>query len=187
MRDCVLLADLFNDFEHEEGERLLVSFRQQVQGMRDLIQHARTHGLPVVYANDAAGDWTGDARTAVERARARRVGALVDLLAPAPADAFLVKPRYSAFDHTPLRFVLEELGAERLLLGGMATERCVAQSAIDAREEGFKVTVVRAACAAVDGELGEIALRYLRDVAGVFVVDGVADLGSTEAVVRGTR
>ena len=49
------------------------------------------------------------------------------------------------------------------------------------------MTVVRAACAAVDGELGEIALRYLRDVAGVFVVDGVADLESTEAVVRGTR
>jgi nicotinamidase-related amidase len=56
------------------------------------------------------------------------------------------KPRYSAFDHTPLALLLEELDRERVVLVGLTTEGCIAQSAIDARELGYKVSVVPAAC-----------------------------------------
>jgi nicotinamidase-related amidase len=51
----------------------------------------------------------------------------------------------------------------------MATEMCVTQTAITARELGFKVTVLAGACACVDERLERIALEYLRQVAGVFV------------------
>lgn len=49
----------------------------------------------------------------------------------------------------------------------MATERCVTQTAIAARELGFKVTVMADACACVDARLERVALEYLRDVVGV--------------------
>ena len=55
----------------------------------------------------------------------------------------MIKLRYSAFDHTPLALILEELGCERLLLAGMPTEGCVTQSTIAARELGFTVSVLR--------------------------------------------
>ena len=56
----------------------------------------------------------------------------------ATGDGFLRKPRYSAFDNTALGIVLEELGVERVLLAGAATEMCIVQSAIDARELGLQ-------------------------------------------------
>jgi nicotinamidase-related amidase len=46
----------------------------------------------------------------------------------------------------------------------------VAQTAIDARELGFKVSVLAQACATVDERLERVALEYLEAVAGVFVV-----------------
>ena len=86
-----------------------------------------------------------------------------------PDDAFVLKPRYSAFDHTPLVMLLRELGVERLLLAGAATEGCVVQSGIDARELGFKVTILAAACATIDPELEQISLKYAEQVAGIRV------------------
>jgi nicotinamidase-related amidase len=65
----------------------------------------------------------------------------VEAVAPREGETFVVKPRYPAFDHTPLDLILRELEAERLLLSGMSTEGCVAQTAIHARELGFKVSV----------------------------------------------
>ena len=90
-------------------------------------------------------------------------------IAPGQGDRFIVKPRYSAFDHTPLELILRELEVERLLLGGMSTEGCVAQSTIDARELGFKVTVLAQACATIDERVERVALEYLEQVAGAFV------------------
>jgi nicotinamidase-related amidase len=62
--------------------------------------------------------------------------------------------------------VLRELAIERILLAGTATEMCVAQTAIAARELGFKVSILAPACACVD-ELDErVALAYLERVVG---------------------
>jgi nicotinamidase-related amidase len=50
---------------------------------------------------------------------------------------------------------------------GLTTEGCIAQSAIDARELGYKVSIVPAACATVDPQLEQVALQYLDQVVGV--------------------
>jgi nicotinamidase-related amidase len=103
-------------------------------------------------------------RSAVERGRG---GALIAAVAPRDGDRIVLKPRYSAFDSTPLEILLRRLEIEHLRLAGMATEMCVAQTAIGARELGFKVTVLSRACACVDERLERVALEYLRDVVGV--------------------
>jgi len=121
----------------------------------------------VIYANDDAGRWDGDAPGLVRAATMSGRGAeLVKRVAPQSGDHFIFKPRYSAFDSTPLDILLRQLRVERLLAGAV-TERCVAQTAIAARELGFKVTVLPEACACVDARLEEIALEYLEEVAGV--------------------
>jgi nicotinamidase-related amidase len=51
-------------------------------------------------------------------------------------------------------------------LAGAATEGCVAQTAIDARELGFKVTVLAGACATVDERIEQVTLNYLENVVG---------------------
>ena len=63
---------------------------------------------------------------------------------------------YSAFfenDHetpTGLTGYLKERGIERLTFAGLATDYCVAYSALDARRSGFAATVVIDACRAID-------------------------------------
>jgi nicotinamidase-related amidase len=101
-----------------------------------------------------------------------RGGELVAAVAPRDGDRFVVKPRYSAFDHTPLVLILRELEIERLLLAGTATEACVTQTAIDGRELGFKISVLADACATVDERVEKIALDYLESVVGVRIERG---------------
>jgi nicotinamidase-related amidase len=166
LKDALLLVDVLNDFRHEDGERLLESFRARQEGMERALSEARSGGVPLVYAQDNRGVWDGDRNRLVREALDGPGGELLEPLAPAEDDRFVVKPRYSAFDKTPLELVLRGLELERLLLAGSATEGCVAQTAIDARELGFKISVLAGACATVDERLEQVALEYLESVVG---------------------
>jgi nicotinamidase-related amidase len=166
VRDALLLVDVINTFDHEDGERLLESFRDRHEGLVRALERARRDRVPVVYANDNVGVWDGDAPGLVERAVDGPGGDLVRAIAPREGDLFVLKPRYSAFDHTPLELLLRELEVERLLLAGTATEMCVVQTAIAARERGFKVSVLVDACATVDERMERISLDYVENVVG---------------------
>jgi nicotinamidase-related amidase len=174
VRDALLLVDVINAFDHEDGERLLDSFRARHGALVGALERARRDGVPVVYANDNVGVWDGDAPGLVRRAVDGPGGDLVAAIAPRDGDLFVIKPRYSAFDHTPLELLLREREVERLLLAGTATEMCVVQTAIAARERGFKVSVLVDACATVDERMEEISLDYLENVVGARVERGAA-------------
>jgi nicotinamidase-related amidase len=172
VRDALVVIDIVNRFEHEDADRLLASFRTRADAMEAAIGAARRRGDPVVYVNDHDGSWVSDAPGLVRDAMDGRGGDVVARLAPRPDDPFLLKARYSAFDHTSLDLLLGELGVERLLLMGAATEGCVVQSGIDAREHGLKVTILAQACATVDEHLEEVALHYAEEVGGMRVERG---------------
>jgi nicotinamidase-related amidase len=176
VKDALLVIDVVNTFEHEDGDALLASFRERLPGIQTALARAREAGIPVVYVNDNAGRWDSDApalvRAAVEGGRG---GDVVAAVAPQPGDRFVLKPRYSAFDHTPLVIILRELEIERLLLAGAATEACVVQTAIDARELGFKVTILADACATVDEEIERLAFEYAGRVVGAWI-ESAADV-----------
>ena len=174
MNDALWLVDVLNDFLHEDGDALLASFRVRHGALSAELESARG-SMPVVYANDDWGRWDANAPGLVRSAVAHgRGGELVAAIAPRDGDRVVLKPRYSAFDSTPLEILLRQLEIEHLLLAGMATEMCVTQTAIAARELGFKVTVLPDACACVDERLEHIALEYLRDVVGVRLAAGPA-------------
>jgi nicotinamidase-related amidase len=187
MRDVLLVVDVLNDFEHEDGEALLAAFRTSQPALAAALTAARSAGVPVVYANDNHGVWDGDAPALTRRALTGQGGDLIRDIAPQTGDRFVVKPRYSAFDHTPLDPLLEELDAERILLAGTATEMCVAQTAIAAREHGLKVTVLTDACAAVNAENGQTALEYLERVVGVVLGQSGDVPGQPRSVYRAAR
>jgi nicotinamidase-related amidase len=173
VKDVLLLVDVINDFRHEDGKKLLASFRERHGALVSAIERARADGMPIVYANDNYGDWVGDASRLVREAIEHGLGGdLVRAIAPVESDRMVVKPRYSAFDHTPLELILRDLEAERILLAGTATEMCVVQTAIDAKEEGFKVTILADACATTDVRLERLALEYAETIVGAFVERG---------------
>lgn len=175
--DALLVVDVLSDFDHEDAAPLLTSFRERGARMAEAIAAARDSGVPVVYVNDDRDRWDSDAPTLAREAAEGPGGDVVRLLLPQAGDRVLLKHRYSAFDHTALELLLESLEVERVLLVGAATEGCVVQTAIDAREHGLKATILADACATADEHLEKIALRYAEDVGGIRVrrvIDGVA-------------
>jgi nicotinamidase-related amidase len=169
MNDVLVVVDVINTFAHDDAAALLSSFRERLPTMVETLDAARAEDLPIVYVNDASDGWDGDAPGLVRRAIDRGSGGdVVAALAPMPGERFVFKPQYSAFDHTPLATILRDEGIERILLAGAAIEGCVVQTAIDARENGFKVTILTSACATVDEELERIAIAYASRVAGVY-------------------
>jgi nicotinamidase-related amidase len=177
MNDALLVVDVIDTFDHDDGDALLASFRARAARMAETLREARmSTGLPVLYVNDAHGDWAGDAPSFVRRAVEDGAGGeIVMALAPQAGERFLFKPRYSAFDHTPLVLVLESERVERVLLMGAATEGCVVQTAIAAREYGLKATILTEACATTEEELERVALAYAEKVGGVRLAPNLAE------------
>jgi nicotinamidase-related amidase len=170
VRDALVVVDVLTDFDHPDGARLRESFRARQPALREAIDDARRTGTPVIYVNDSHGSWSYDVPAEVRRViEACGEPELMAAVAPQPGDLFMRKPRYSAFDHTALELVLRDSGVERVLLAGAATEMCIVQTAIDARELGLKVTILADACATVDPELEAVALTYAERVAGARV------------------
>jgi nicotinamidase-related amidase len=166
---ALLAIDVISTFEHEDADAVLSSFRARIDGMEAALERARAAGMRVVYVNDANGKWDGDAPSHVRRAVEGRGGDVVRRIAPREDDLFFFKPRYSAFDQTPLRQVLADLEIDHVHLIGAATEGCVVQTGIDGREQNLKVTILRSACATADDELERIALAYAEKVGGIRV------------------
>jgi nicotinamidase-related amidase len=187
VKDGLLIVDVFNTFDHEDGDDLRASFYERVPVMVEAIAAARSAEIPVVYVNDQLERWDADAPGLVRAALAVRPGGeVIAPLEPEPGDRFVLKPRYSAFDHTALALLLQELEIERILLIGSATEGCVVQTGIDAREAGFKVTIIADACATNDSGLAEVALRYAEEVGGMRIGDA-SSLASEMRCVKDGR
>ena len=83
---------------------------------------------------------------------------------------------YSAFFEndrrtpTGLAGYLRERGFRRIFLAGLATDFCVAWSALDARREGFEAVLVEDACRAIDMEGSLAAATADLEAAGVSLV-----------------
>jgi nicotinamidase-related amidase len=169
MARALLLVDVLKDFLHEDGERLLESYRERHGALVAVVEAARGAGEPVIYANDNAGSWESDAPALVRHVVADgKGGDLVVAIAPQDGDTVVLKPGYSAFDETPLASLLREgLGIEELAVAGTATEMCVFQTVQDALRLGFAVSVLADACATVEPEHERLALEFLERVQGV--------------------
>ena len=68
--------------------------------------------------------------------------------------------------------MLRELNVERILIAVAATEMCVVQTSIDAREEGFKVSILADSCATTNERMEELALEYAATIVGARVDRG---------------
>jgi nicotinamidase/pyrazinamidase len=89
---------------------------------------------------------------------------------------------YSAFAEadgltTGLAALLRARGIERVFACGLATDFCVAYSALDARAAGFETFVIDDACRAIDAK-GSLAAAWARmEAAGVRRIDAREILG----------
>jgi nicotinamidase-related amidase len=156
-------------FDHADAEPLLASFRERGATIARAIAEARDAGVPLIYVNDDRDRWDSDAPALACEAGDGPGGDVIRQLLPQEGDHVLLKHRYSAFDHTALDLLLASLHVARVVLVGAATEGCVVQTALDAREHGLKASILADACASADARLEATALRYAEAVGGIRV------------------
>jgi nicotinamidase-related amidase len=142
-RAAVLALDLISDFEFPDGARVRRALSARVSLIRSLLQRAREHGVPVIYANDNIGRWRSDAPGLIARCTKKggAGAALVNSLLPAEDDYFVLKPRHSAFFGTPLVALLDHARIDTLVIAGVSAESCVWMTACDAHTRGLELVV----------------------------------------------
>ena len=81
---------------------------------------------------------------------------------------------YSSFHGGNLVDVLHERGVDRVFVAGLATDYCVKNTVLDARREGFDVTVIEDAIRGIDVQPGdsERALEEMRRAGAGFTTSG---------------
>jgi nicotinamidase-related amidase len=72
-----------------------------------------------------------------------------------------IKKRLSAFYPTDLDFLLRNLGTRRLVLNGCMTDCCILNSAFDASNLGYRVTVARDLVRGTNAEMEDAALKMI--------------------------
>jgi nicotinamidase-related amidase len=116
--------------------------RDIVPALQQRLAEARRQGVPVIFACDSHAKDDPDLDAWPLHALEGSEGAAVwPDLGPAPGDRIVTKPTYSAFTRSDLASVLDELGADQIVLTGCATEIGMQATAIDALQRGYVVTI----------------------------------------------
>jgi nicotinamidase-related amidase len=133
-RTALLLIDFMNPLDFDGARSLAPRAVKAATHAAALKKRMHAQRAPIIYANDNFGRWESDFHAVVDDCK-RRGGAsaaMATLLAPGADDRSVLKPRHSAFFGTPLEFLLDELGVDKLVLAGLAADSCIMFTAHDA-------------------------------------------------------
>jgi nicotinamidase-related amidase len=162
-RRVLLLIDFINPLDFPGAEKLA---GPAVRAARATARLRERLDAAVIYANDNYGIWQSDFHGLVSQCISRddASGEIARLLSPRPTDLTLLKPRHSAFFGSPLKLLLDEMGAKELVLTGLAADICVQLTAADAFLHNYPVIVPSDCCASESPQLKANALKYMASI-----------------------
>jgi len=141
-RPVLLVLDMIVDHLTPGRPLEVPRARDIVPALQQRLAAARSEGVPVVYACDSHAADDPDLEAWPLHALEGSEGAEIwPELAAQPGDRIVKKPTYSAFNRSTLGAVLEDLGADEIVLTGCATELGIHATAVEALQRGYVVTV----------------------------------------------
>ena len=161
MSSALVVIDMLNRYDFDDADRLAESAAGVVPKIADLLARARDEDTPIIYVNDNYGDWNSSAEELLQHGLEGRHPELVEPLRPPEDAAFVIKARHTIFYGTPLEYLLQSEGIDRLVLTGQVTEQCVLYSALDAYVRHIDVAVPRDAVAHIDQDLADAAIAMM--------------------------
>ena len=163
---ALLLIDVINDFDFPDGEELLRLAMPVGRNIAKLKERARAAGIPSIYVNDNFGRWQSDLKKLVDHCLRDdgRGKQFVEMLLPEEDDYFVLKPKHSGFYSTTLSLLLTHLGAENLILTGIAGNNCVLFTANDAYMRDFKLFIPADCVVSNTEEENQHALKQMETV-----------------------
>src|SRR4030095_7978917 len=165
-RVALLIIDMINAFEFEGADAMLPRALAAATAIAKLKRGARQTGVPVVYVNDNFGRWRSDFRSTLEHCLRDGVRGkpIAELLKPDEDDYFVLKPKHSGFQFTTLEVLLTHLGAETLILTGVAGNFCVLFTAHDAYMRDYHLVVPSDCIASQTEDDDRYALSHMAKV-----------------------
>ena len=166
----LLVVDVQNDFADPAGSLYVAGAEEILEGVNDEVRHARDRGALVVYTSDwhppatphfakdggvwpvhcVAGTWGSEFHPQLDIVE----GAAFVHKGVGGEDgysAFTVRePVSGTRAETGLDELLRQHRVERLVVVGLATDYCVKETAFDALDKGYGVTVLTGLVRAVD-------------------------------------
>jgi nicotinamidase-related amidase len=163
---ALLLIDVINDLEFDEGERLLKHAFPMAEALAELKSRAKQSGIPVIYVNDNFGRWQSDFNRLLQHCLNDEVlgKPIAELLKPDEDDYFVLKPKHSGFFSSTLDTLLNYLDTRTLILTGIAGNICVLFTANDAYMRDFNLVIPRDCIASNSREDNEHALQIMETV-----------------------
>ncbi|QQK77481.1 cysteine hydrolase [Salicibibacter cibarius] len=163
---AMLIIDMINDLEFENGEKLYEPMRAAANQIAALKAQAKSFHIPVIYVNDNYGFWQSDFRELVNHCLSENVRGqeIVRILPPDDEDYFVLKPQFSGFFYTPLDLLLRYLNVRTLILTGASGNMCVQFTANDAYMRGYHSIVPRDCIASVHNHENEEAIQMMEKV-----------------------
>jgi nicotinamidase-related amidase len=148
-----------------------------IPNTQHLLEAFRRAGRQVIYLRN--GPWLASGRDLIPRRQRREDEArdlfgtrhlwsrgtfeheIIEALAPLPDELIVDKNSSSPFNSTGIDQILHNMGINRLILAGMATDMCVENTARDASDRGYNVVVVEDAVTTFFPEHHRAALSAL--------------------------
>lgn len=161
---ALLIIDMINAFDFEGADTMLPRAVAAAKAIAALKRRAKASRVPAVYVNDNFGRWRSDFHAILQHclgSPGRQVG---ELLRPEKDDYFVLKPKHSGFQFTTLDVLLEYLGAESLILTGVAGNFCVLFTAHDAYMRDYRLLVPSDCVASLTQEADRFALSHMAHV-----------------------
>lgn len=161
MKAAVLVIDMLNDFV--KGELKCERAEKIIPNIKRLVEAARSHGVPVIYSNDAHlpvdhefGVWGPHA------VKGSKGAEVIPELAPTESDFIVEKRTYSGFFETGLDLLLRDLHVDTVIITGLHTNICDRHTAADAFFRGYKVIVASDGVEASTQKDHEEGLEYMK-------------------------
>ncbi len=173
---ALLLIDVINDLDFEGAEQMIPAALEAAEAIAALKVRAQDAQIPIIYVNDNFGHWRSDFREVAHYcSKNGEYGRmLIERLAPADDDYFVLKPKHSGFYNTTLETLLRHLGVRRLILTGFSAHVCVLYTAADAYMRDFVLNAPRDCIASPTREETEVALTYMERVQKVDLTPSTA-------------
>ncbi|WP_285114322.1 isochorismatase family cysteine hydrolase [Leifsonia sp. fls2-241-R2A-40a] len=183
MTTALLLMDFQNGIAGRPG------FESTVDAAGRALAAARANGIPPVFVRVAFRPGYPEV-AASNLAFGRAAGAgdsmqldnpgtqIVDRLAPLDEEPVVVKKRVSAFAGSDLEVLLRGLGADRLVLAGIATSGVVLSTVRQAADLDYRLTVLADACGDADPDVHRVLTEkvFPRQASVTTVADWAAAL-----------
>lgn len=174
LKEALLVIDMLNDFVLEGSPLEVPDTRKVIPAIKREIDDEKKEGRPVIYIcdahehNDKEFSKFGWPRHAVKGTKGAEV---IDELKPQNDDIVIEKTTYSGFYNTRLDETLKILGIKSLRLTGCVTHICILFTASDAVLRDYRVRIVEDAIAGLSKEDHDAALRIMKSVLGVEIIN----------------